>query len=86
MLQLNVNLTTLAAILWLGMLIISGSIWVLASQVRKVADVLHGLEDRIGRNAMASHHHAQRRLEAGHALPRLDIQARLDEIYATDAN
>jgi len=40
MLHFNVNLTTLAVILWSGMLIISGSIWILASQVRKVADLM----------------------------------------------
>jgi hypothetical protein len=38
--QINVNVTSLAVILWLGMLIISGSIWVLSSQVRKVADLM----------------------------------------------
>jgi hypothetical protein len=43
MLNFNINLTSLAVILWSGMLIISGSIWVLASQVRKLADVF---EDR----------------------------------------
>jgi hypothetical protein len=36
----NINLTSLAVILWSGMLIISGSIWVLCSQVRKLADIL----------------------------------------------
>lgn len=40
MLNFNINLTSLAVILWSGMLIISGSIWVLSSQVRKVADLL----------------------------------------------
>src|SRR5438067_9749274 len=39
MLNFNINLTSLAVILWSGMLIISGSIWVLASQVRKLADL-----------------------------------------------
>jgi hypothetical protein len=34
----TVNLTSLAAILWSGMLIISGSIWVLSSQVRRLVD------------------------------------------------
>ena len=34
----NVNLTSLAVILWSGMLIISGSIWVLSSQVRRLVD------------------------------------------------
>jgi hypothetical protein len=43
MLNFNINLTSLAVILWSGMLIISGSIWVLSSQVRKLADIL---EDR----------------------------------------
>jgi hypothetical protein len=82
MLQLNVNLTTLAAILWLGMLIISGSIWVLASQVRKIADVLDGLEDRIAPRARAG----RARYDTARARPRIDVQARLDEIYATEAN
>jgi hypothetical protein len=36
--QFTVNLTSLAAILWSGMLIISGSIWVLSSQVRRLVD------------------------------------------------
>jgi hypothetical protein len=37
---MNFNLTSLAVILWSGMLIIAGSIWVLASQVRKLADLV----------------------------------------------
>lgn len=37
---LTVNLTSLAAILWSGMLIIAGSIWVLSSQVRRLSDLL----------------------------------------------
>jgi hypothetical protein len=40
MLNFNINLTSLAVILWSGMLIIAGSIWVLSSQVRKLADIL----------------------------------------------
>lgn len=40
MLNLNISLTSLAAILWLGMMIIAGSIWVLSSQVRKLSDLL----------------------------------------------
>lgn len=40
MLNFNINLTSLAIILWSGMLIIAGSIWVLSSQVRKLADLL----------------------------------------------
>lgn len=40
MLSFNINLTSLAVILWSGMLIIAGSIWVLSSQVRKLADVV----------------------------------------------
>ena len=39
MLSFNINVTSLALILWLGMLIIAGSIWVLSSQVRKLADL-----------------------------------------------
>ena len=38
--QFNINLTSLAVILWSGMLVIAGSIWVLSSQVRKMADLL----------------------------------------------
>lgn len=38
--KLNLDLSSLAMILWCGMAIIAGSIWVLASQVRKVADIL----------------------------------------------
>ncbi len=36
----NISFTSLAVILWSGMLIISGSIWVLSSQVRKLVDVV----------------------------------------------
>ncbi|WP_435010307.1 hypothetical protein P12x_001560 [Tundrisphaera lichenicola] len=36
--HLHVNLNSLAAILWSGMLIIAGSIWVLSSQVRRLVD------------------------------------------------
>ena len=39
MLRFNINLTSLAVILWSGMLIISGSIWVLSSQVRRLAEL-----------------------------------------------
>jgi hypothetical protein len=39
MLSFNINVTSLALILWSGMLIIAGSIWVLSSQVRKLADL-----------------------------------------------
>jgi hypothetical protein len=45
MVHFNFNLTTVAVILWSGMLIISGSIWVLASQVRKLADLYEGRAD-----------------------------------------
>ena len=40
MLNFNISLTSLAVVLWSGMLIISGSIWVLSSQVRKLVDLL----------------------------------------------
>jgi hypothetical protein len=40
MLNFNINLTSLAIILWSGMLVIAGSIWVLSSQVRKLADIM----------------------------------------------
>lgn len=36
----NINLTSLAIILWSGMLIISGSIWVLCAQVGKLSDII----------------------------------------------
>ncbi len=36
----NINLTSLAIILWSGMLIISGSIWVLCAEIRKVHDLM----------------------------------------------
>ncbi len=44
MLNFNINLTSLAVILWAGMLVISGSIWVLSSQVRRLGDLMeqHG--------------------------------------------
>ena len=48
MLNFNINLTSLAVILWSGMLIISGSIWVLSSQVRKLADLLEAQQARTG--------------------------------------
>jgi hypothetical protein len=50
MLNFNINLTSLAVILWSGMLIIAGSIWVLSSQVRRLADIL---EDRSKSSAPA---------------------------------
>ncbi len=37
---ITINLTSLAVILWSGMLVIAGSIWILASQVRKLADLV----------------------------------------------
>jgi hypothetical protein len=40
LLNLNISLTSLAVILWSGMLIIAGSIWVLSAQVRKLVDLL----------------------------------------------
>jgi hypothetical protein len=40
MFKFNINLTSLAVIIWSGMLIISGSILILSSQVRKVADLM----------------------------------------------
>ncbi len=46
--QFNINLTSLAVILWAGMLIISGSIWVLTSQVRRLADVIEAQQARTG--------------------------------------
>jgi hypothetical protein len=47
MLNFNINLTSLAVILWSGMLIIAGSIWVLSSQVRKLADILEEQARRV---------------------------------------
>lgn len=38
--SLNFNMTSLAIILWSGMLIISGSIWVLYSQIGRLTDVI----------------------------------------------
>src|SRR4051794_10584232 len=38
--NLHISLTSLAVILWSGMLIIAGSIWILSSQVRKLVDLL----------------------------------------------
>jgi hypothetical protein len=38
--NLTVDLCKLALILWSGMLIISGSIWILTSQVRRLGDLL----------------------------------------------
>lgn len=46
MLQFNINLTSLAVILWSGMLIVAGSVWVLSSQVRKVADLIEQHSER----------------------------------------
>jgi len=39
-LKLNIDLTSLALIIWSGMLIISGSVMVLSSQVRRLSDFL----------------------------------------------
>ena len=49
MLNFNINLTSLAMILWSGMLIITGSIWVLSSQVRKLADLFEVQQARTAR-------------------------------------
>lgn len=38
--NLTIDLTKLAFIVWSGMLIISGSIWILTSQIRRVGDIL----------------------------------------------
>ena len=38
--NLNASLTSLAAILWSGMIIIAGSIWILSSQVRRLSDLV----------------------------------------------
>lgn len=56
--KLNIDLSSLAAILWCGMVIIAGSIWVLASQVRKVADLLeqHARTDLATRQGSARAH------------------------------
>jgi hypothetical protein len=58
MVNFNFNLTSMAVILWSGMLIISGSIWVLASQVRKLADLY---EDRADAGAATVRPPAPRR-------------------------
>jgi hypothetical protein len=85
MLQFNINLTTLAVVLWSGMLIIAGSIWILASQVRKVADLLdqHSTRpaDQPRRRAATR---ALVRSSAPRSLP--NAQARLDELYGVRAN
>ncbi|MDR3638268.1 MAG: hypothetical protein P4L84_30980 [Isosphaeraceae bacterium] len=46
MLHFHINLVSLAVILWSGMLIIAGSVWVLSSQVRKVADLIEQHSNR----------------------------------------
>lgn len=79
MLQLNISLTTLAVILWSGMMVIAGSIWVLCSQVRKVADLL----EHQGRREASVR---TRRVGGLRQAVREDAQARLDEIYAVHAN
>jgi hypothetical protein len=38
--NLTFDLSRLALILWSGMLVIAGSIWILSSQVRRLADLL----------------------------------------------
>lgn len=38
--NLSFNMTSLAIILWSGMLIIAGSIWVLCSQIGKLTDII----------------------------------------------
>lgn len=40
MINLNISLTSLAVILWSGMMVIAGSIWVLSSQVRRLSELL----------------------------------------------
>ncbi len=51
---MHINLTSLALILWSGMLVISGSIWILSSQVRKIADLLETHPHRASTEAQAS--------------------------------
>lgn len=85
MLHFNINLTTLAVILWSGMLIIAGSIWVLASQVRKVADLLDQHSSRAtAPPRRAATTRALIRTTASRPLP--SAQARLDEVYRVGAN
>lgn len=82
MLQLNISLTTLAVILWSGMLIISGSIWVLASQVRKVADLLdRHASVAVGRPLTPAATHVLARTTS--LRPLGDAQTRLDAVYNT---
>jgi hypothetical protein len=53
----TVNLTSLAVILWSGMLIIAGSVWVLSSQVRLLADIVASQAHRVnGSNEMIPAH------------------------------
>jgi hypothetical protein len=82
MVQVQVSLTTLAAILWCGMLVIAGSIWVLASQVRRVADVIDRHASRAEIPIPTSLRHVER--QTPRPLP--NAQARLDEVYGSSLN
>jgi hypothetical protein len=85
MLHFNISLTTLAVILWSGMLIIAGSIWVLASQVRKVADLLD--QHSAQTSTQARRRAATRALvRPGARRPLPNAQARLDELYSVQVN
>lgn len=47
----SINLTSLAVVLWSGMLIVAGSVLVLSSQVRKVADLMEHHSNRTAADA-----------------------------------
>ncbi len=48
---ININLTSFAVILYAGMMVIAGSIWVLSSQVRRLSDLV---EEHIKATATAT--------------------------------
>lgn len=62
MLQFNINLTSLAVILWSGMLVIAGSVWVLSSQVRKVADLIEEHSQRAAAESRPARNRASGRV------------------------
>ena len=82
------HLTCLTMILWSGMVIISGSIWVLTSQVSKLAEILEGRANRdaggistqIGQASRAVAVRRFDRRSMPRALERISNPAKLDAV------
>jgi DNA-binding GntR family transcriptional regulator len=80
--QFTVSLTSLAAILWSGMLIISGSIWVLSSQVRRLVDHM----EEQSKAGMSDHRSIRRALNCPTAPVAREVVRRVVERSASRVN